>query len=126
MGTYSKNSAERPTTLSDCILKAEDMGYRENFKINSAGMIVENKRCLYLPGEIKIKHVYQFRSKVGEKEDSTLYLMETSDGRKGRLIDDPVTHTKVSDFINEVNEVNKPLGRSTTLMITLRNFFTME
>ena len=107
MNTLQKTSAKL-INLTECMRIAEEMGYRENFKVSPRGMVVESKKYFYSPEETRIQNFYQYRSHLSSN-NATLYLIETLDGKKGFLINDPglSSDIRVTIFIKEVQQLDK-------------------
>lgn len=96
-------------SLADCINKAIQDGYTEDFKVNERGMLSLHNERLYQPENIQVNNFYRFEGASDPADNSILYLIETADGIKGTLADaygayaDPA----VSKFMDEVNEIHK-------------------
>jgi len=103
------DSTEKMPTLSEKINKALVQGYSENFKISSKGLTDEVGSKYYLPTEVSIPNFHRFEGYSDPQDNAILYWIETSDGRKGILVDayGPYSDVKVSNFIREVEDIQK-------------------
>lgn len=104
------SSTEEMKTLSDCINKQVLNGYAEDFKASERGGIkslqTENH---YKARDVTIVNFYRFEGASDPSDNSILYVLETSDGAKGTLVDayGPYADANVNKFIQEIEEVNK-------------------
>src|SRR5262245_40193672 len=96
-------------TLGDCMDKLNAEGYREQFVATENGLksTVANKE--YNANEIKVVDYFRYEGASDPDDSSVLYVIETSDGRKGTLTDaygmyaDP----DVAKLMAEVEEISK-------------------
>lgn len=97
------------TTLSECIKKASDRGYTENFRINAFGLTTEDEKSVYNPQDIRITNFYRFEGNSNPDDSSILYLIETGDRKKGTLIDayGVYADSMISNFIRQVTDIQK-------------------
>jgi hypothetical protein len=56
-----------------------------------------------------LKNVYRFENESDPQDNSTLYLIETCDGRKGTMIDTyrSYANTRLSKFMQDVEDIDK-------------------
>jgi hypothetical protein len=103
------DSTEKMPTLSEKINAALQLGYTENFKIAERGLTDEVGGRFYAPSEIHIPNFHRFEGYSDPQDNAILYWIETSDGRKGILIDayGPYADIKVTNFIHEVEDIHK-------------------
>lgn len=105
------DATEEMKTLSHCVNKAVADGYTENYKVVGKGLTNDNDKenRFYSPTDIKIANFYRFEGYSDPQDNSILYLIETSDGKKGTLIDayGAYADAKLSDFIREVEDIQK-------------------
>ncbi|CAN5552206.1 hypothetical protein BH10BAC4_BH10BAC4_21340 [soil metagenome] len=110
-----ENLLQPRQSLGECIAKAVELGYHEDFKVTyaglvSAGPIARDQKSVYRPTEITIRHFYPFERHSGPEGNSgfylnsIVYLIETSDGRKGTLIDAYGTYSdpRLASFIRQI------------------------
>lgn len=71
------------STLTICLSVMAKHGYSVEFNVNTDGLL-DSRRKTYFPEEVKIINQYSFESAL-DKAD--MYMILTSDGRKGTLVD---------------------------------------
>ena len=105
----SEDSSPNMATLSQCITRAVEQGYAENFKVNSRGLVTEDEKSLYNPQDIDILNFYRFEGYTNPDDSSILYLIETNDGRRGTLVDAYGVYADAdfSNFILQVERIQK-------------------
>jgi hypothetical protein len=103
------DSTEKMPTLTEKINKALQQGYTENFKITARGLTDEMGGKYYSAAEIHIPNFHRFEGYSDPEDNAILYWIETSDGRKGILVDayGPYSDVKVNNFIREVEDIHK-------------------
>src|SRR4051812_1763232 len=75
-------------TLTACLNKAMADGYTLTFIVTEAGLEVQSGGAkAYKPEEVSIPNFYRFEGDTDPGDMSILYVIETSDGTKGTLID---------------------------------------
>jgi hypothetical protein len=96
-------------TLSTCISKVVAQGYTECFKVTTRGLYSTSKSRYYRPEQVVVATVHHCE---GMGEAGCIYLLETSDGMKGTLVDDYATYAdgSVVRFMKEVDEIKKKMG----------------
>jgi hypothetical protein len=103
------DSTEKMPTLSEKINVALQQGYTENFKIGARGLTDEMGDKYYAASEIHIPNFHRFEGYSDPQDNAILYWIETSDGRKGILVDayGAYADVKVTNFIHEVEDIHK-------------------
>ncbi|HMV10694.1 MAG TPA: hypothetical protein PK325_16975 [Cyclobacteriaceae bacterium] len=105
------NTPETMSTLTSCMNNAVLDGYTETFKVEGKGMTGASTadQKFYGPSDVKINNFYRFEGYSDPNDNSILYLVETSDGRKGTLVDSygMYSDNKISEFIKSVEEIQK-------------------
>lgn len=99
------------STLLTCMNKAKEDGYKESFSVTERGLSKtdEEGSRFYTPEETTIDNFYRFEGESDPDENSILYLIHTTDGEKGTLLNtygmyaDPL----ISPFIEKVEEISK-------------------
>jgi hypothetical protein len=96
-------------TLTERVNKGIKNGYVDNFKITKQGLLSSKTDKTYTPSEVSIKDFYRFEGESDPADNAIMYLIETSDGQKGILIDAYGTYAdeNINKFISEVNEIKK-------------------
>ena len=108
------NSMPYMKSLSTCLNKMVNDGYTEDFKVTDDGLKSENKPINYKPDEINVVNYFRFQGESDPDDNAILYVIETSDGTRGTLVDaygvynDP----KVSNFMEEVNNIKKQVVKN--------------
>jgi hypothetical protein len=104
-------------TMVDCVNSLVLQGFNEDFKAREAGLESLSSHKLYKPEEVKILNFYRFEGESDPADNSILYAIETSDGKRGTLVDayGPYADSKVTKFIHQVEEIQKKTDREATL-----------
>ena len=99
-------------TIKECLDNAVAKGYTENFKLVNKWLVAEEKDTVYMPQDIAIVNFYRFEGMSDPEDSSILYLIESSDGKKGTLIDayGMYADAKISAFIKDVEDIQKKKG----------------
>ena len=103
------DSSEKMPTLSEKINVALQNGFTENFKITARGLTDEVGSKYYPASEVHIPNFHRFEGYSDRQDNAILYWIETSDGRKGILVDayGAYSDVKVNNFIREVEDIHK-------------------
>ena len=104
-----KDSTQKMVTLSEAINHAVREGYTEDFKFFSGVLTTTDNKGRYTPNDITIPNFYRFEGYSDPQDNSILYLIETSDGKKGTLVDayGAYSDAKLSAFIKTVEDIHK-------------------
>jgi hypothetical protein len=96
-------------SLATCLNKIVADGYRETFKITDAGLQSLSGEVVYQPEEITVVNFFRFEGSSDPDDNAILYVIETSDGKKGTLVDayGIYNDARTSAFIKEVHEFHK-------------------
>lgn len=96
-------------TLAACTHMLSTKGYQTQFKAHKHGLESLDTHQVFLPQDVKIINFYRFEGESDPSDNAILYAIETCDGEKGTLTDayGPYSDAKVSEFINEVEEIQK-------------------
>lgn len=102
---------DRPTNMTDlekCLHKLETEGFTDQYKVEKGKLydLTNNKK--YKPGDVRAVNFYRFEGLSNPDDTSILYAIETSDGRKGTLVDayGYYSDDETGEFINQI-EINK-------------------
>jgi hypothetical protein len=100
-------------TLADCINKVVLQGYAESFRVTKQGMQAMKNEKIFQPEEICIVNFYRFEGESDPGDNSILYVIETSDGSKGTLVDayGAYADEAVNKFIKQVEDINKKVDK---------------
>lgn len=96
------------TDLEKCLNKLEAEGFTDQYKVEKGRLcdLTNNKK--YKPGDVKAVNFYRFEGISNPDDMSILYAIETSDGRRGTLVDAYGFYSddETGEFINQI-EVSK-------------------
>jgi len=98
-------------SMVSCLSKVVDDGYKEDFIATREGLESSTTRKLYGPNEVKVITSFRFEGFSDPHDSAVLYVLETSDGVKGTLIDGCGTLADpfVYKFILDVESRNEKL-----------------
>jgi hypothetical protein len=98
------------SSLIKCISKAKSDGYTDDFKLVEAGLFLKETTDLYFPDQIRINDIVHFTIADDPSENVILYLVETTDGHKGMLINayDHYADQRLSSLITQVENISRP------------------
>lgn len=95
--------------LASCINKMKEDGFKEDFQVTKEGLTTFNAPASYGAEDVKIVNFYRFEGASDPADNAILYVIETSDGTKGTLVDSYGAYAspEVSKFIVAVEEIHK-------------------
>jgi hypothetical protein len=86
--------SKNPTTsvppmksLSHCLNKAAEDGFKANFEATKGGIKNLDSGKTYDPTTLQVVNFYRFEGASDPADNSILYLIEAADGTKGALVD---------------------------------------
>ena len=96
-------------TLTERINKAVQNGYTDNLKVTKQGLYSTQKDKTYAPGDVRIIDFYRFEGQSDPADSAIMYVIETTDGVKGTLIDayGAYADENVNKFMAAVEEISK-------------------
>jgi len=96
-------------TLTERINKATKEGYTDALKITKQGLYSASKNKVYTPDEVKVVDFFRFEGQSDPADSAIMYVIETTDGLKGVLIDAYGTYADehMNKFMTEVEEISK-------------------
>lgn len=104
----ANDRATHMTDMEKCLQKLESEGYTDQYKVESGKLnnLTNNKK--YKPKDVKAVNFYRFEGISNPDDMSILYAIETSDGRKGTLVDAYGFYSddETGEFMNQI-EINK-------------------
>ena len=105
----ANDASESMSTLSECMNMALARGYKAELMVSTDGLHAAGKERLYKPDEVHIHNFYRFEGESSPDDMAILYLIETTDGTKGTLVDAYGTYAdaKINDFIKAVQDIHK-------------------
>lgn len=97
------------TSLMACLEKAREDGFVLDFTITKTGLTFPDTENMYSPEKIKVNNFYRFEGASDPSENAILYLLETSEGKKGTLTDayGPYANPLITAFMDQVTEIEK-------------------
>ena len=97
------------TTLSECLDLASQHGYNEGFQVQGNALYAPSKDNNYTPTDVHVINFYRFEGASNPDDMSILYIIETTDGIKGTLIDAYGTYadSEINAFILSVHDFHK-------------------
>jgi hypothetical protein len=102
------------TDMEKCLNKLEAEGYTDQYKVEKGKLndLTNNKK--YKAHDVKAVNFFRFEGITNPEDMSILYAIETSDGRKGTLIDAYGLYADddTSAFMQEVEIFKKTVSRS--------------
>jgi len=113
MITNENNSLPYMKTLASCLNKMNEEGYTDEFKaMGVEGLLSLQTGKLYRPEDVKIVNFYRFEGVSDPEDMSILYVIETTDGLKGTLVDAYGTYAspEVGRFVLEVEGIRKKVN----------------
>ncbi|MEZ4859622.1 MAG: phosphoribosylpyrophosphate synthetase [Flavobacteriaceae bacterium] len=75
------------TSLSKAIAALQKIGYTEDFNLYDQGMESGSLEKQWEAAQLKVIKYYRFEGMSSPEDNSILYVIETSDGKKGLLVD---------------------------------------
>lgn len=113
---YMVNNDEIPhmKSLALCINRMVLDGYADDFKVVNNGLKSLKTEKTYNPEEVHVKNYFRFEGQSDPNDNTIMYVIETTDGLKGTLVDayGPYADVKVSEFMQQVDSFEKKVHNS--------------
>jgi hypothetical protein len=111
MITNENNPMPYMKSLSSCINKMVQDGYSIDFKATEEGLYALDTQKIYYPKDVKVVNFYRFEGPSDPDDNAILYVIETTDGVKGTLVDayGAYSDPHVNRFIKNVEDINKKI-----------------
>lgn len=96
--------------LASCTNQMKQEGYKEDFQVNEEGLMTTFDRSkTFTPHDVRIESFYRFEGVSDPGDNTILYVIETTDGTKGTLVDGYGAYADeyVAKFIVEVEKIQK-------------------
>lgn len=95
--------------LAACANQMKQEGYKEDFQVTDKGLTTFDHGKSYKPEQVRIVSFYRFEGESDPGDNTILYVIETTDGHKGTLVDGYGAYAdeNVSKFIVRVQEIHK-------------------
>ncbi|MDX1629353.1 MAG: hypothetical protein R3345_11675 [Fulvivirga sp.] len=93
-------------TLSQVLNDLKDQGYTEDFNYQDGKLVILGSTDSYVPDEIIIRNEFRFEGESNPADSSILYALETSDSRKGTLVDSygARSHSELEEFLKKADD----------------------
>ncbi len=113
---FMENNDEIPHMKSLTVLTNKMVlnGYDDDFKITDNGLKSLKSEKIYQPDQLNIINFFRFEGQSDPNDNTIMYVIETTDGLKGTLIDayGPYADRKLSEFMNQVESIQKKTTKS--------------
>lgn len=111
---YMVNNDEVPymKSLALCLNRMVLDGYTDDFKIVDSGLKSLKSERVYNPEEVHVKNYFRFEGQSDPNDNTIMYVIETTDGLKGTLVDayGPYADVKLSEFMQQVESFEKKVN----------------
>ena len=96
-------------SLSSCTNRMKEEGFKEDFQVTDRGLTTFDKGKHYQPDQVKIVSFYRFEGESDPDDNAILYIIETSDGTRGTIVDayGIYNDSKLTRFIKDVEAIQK-------------------
>jgi hypothetical protein len=96
-------------TETRCLFKVKEKGFIDRYHVQDLSLLCLDNMRIYRPDEIAVVNFYRFEGISNPDDMSIIYAIETSDGRKGTLIDayGIYADSAVGDLMNEIQKFKK-------------------
>ncbi|WP_405381218.1 phosphoribosylpyrophosphate synthetase [Maribacter sp. LLG6340-A2] len=74
-------------SLSVAIKALQEEGYTEDFNLCDAGIENKSKKQIHKATDLEVVKFYRFEGMTNPDDNTILYVIETSQGEKGLLVD---------------------------------------
>ena len=100
-------------SLSSWLNKMASDGYSEEFQVKEEGLVHLKTDTVYTPEQVNVINFFRFEGVSDPDDMAILYVLETSDGHKGTLIDAFGTYSDstVNDFMLAVQQIAKKTSK---------------
>ena len=100
------------TDMEKCMNQLEEEGYVDQFRVEKGKLLDLSNNKKYKAKEVKAVNFYRFEGVSNPDDMSILYAIETSDGRKGTLVDAYGLYSddETGEFLNQI-EINKQTNK---------------
>lgn len=99
--------------ITACLRKVQEKGFTDQFQAKGTYLYCLGNNHIYYPEDITVVNYYRFEGPSNPDDMAILYAIETSDGRKGTLIDAYGYYAckDVGDFMIAVEDIHKKMPR---------------
>jgi hypothetical protein len=101
------------TDLDKCHKRLVEKGYTDQFQITEQGLKNVETGKVYSPSEVQVPNFFRFEGISDPDDMSILYVVETSDGHKGTIIDAYGLYSDddLGEFMKEVEDFHKKVTK---------------
>lgn len=101
-------------SMTELTNKVAKNGYTESFQVISGGMLSQSTEKVYKPEEVNVIDFFRFEGESDPADNAILYVIETSDGHKGALVDAYGTYAdgRINAFMQQVESIQKKVDKS--------------
>ena len=110
--TEANDKSTYMSELQRCLAKLEEKGYTDQYRVENGKLhSLTDDSKFYKPNDVKAANFYRFEGITDPDDMSILYAIETSDGRKGTLIDayGMYSDDETGEFMQQV-DINKKVS----------------
>ena len=110
----ANDKASYMSPLSALTNKVISWGYTETFNATRKGLQAASTSAYYTPEQVQIVDFYRFEGESDPGDESIIYVIETSDGKKGMLVDAYGVYADglVNEFVKQVQDIAKQKATS--------------
>lgn len=89
MFAKNRNGNVRPylRSLAACLNRMAGQGYDQTFRATKEGLMCETNHQTYGMNQVSIVSFFRFAGNSNPRDNASIYLIETSDGLKGTLVE---------------------------------------
>ncbi len=74
-------------SMIEAIQDLQKKGYTEDYNLCDAGLEHKHKKHIHEAGDLNVVKYYRFEGMTNPDDNAILYVIETSNGEKGLLVD---------------------------------------
>ena len=111
--TEANDRITEMTNLESCLRKLESKGYTDSYRVEGGRLAsLSDPKMKYKAKDVVAANFFRFEGITDPEDMSILYAIETSDGRKGTLVDayGMYSDAETGDFMKEV-EIHKKVTK---------------
>ena len=96
------------TSLSEAITELQKEGFTADFNLCDAGVEHKHKKIIHPASALNVVRYYRFEGDSNPEDNTVLYLIETTSGEKGLLLDAYGAYSgNVPDELMEMLKINR-------------------
>lgn len=96
-----------------CLKNLQEKGFTDHFKLAGSSLVCLDNGLAYQPHEVSVVNFYRFEGFSDPDDMSIIYAIQTSDGRKGTLVDAYGIYAddRIGVFMNMIGNFQKQTSR---------------